>query len=123
MMRAAKSGDIDMKKVDAERGAMLCAAYFITEYETMLPSCAGVYSADFDVAIDGVPVTLSCSCTLSCGRHGGIESFRFRIEGKDGGEDVEVEGAYREACKSAAHFINRYLRLLTNNKTVAARRQ
>lgn len=99
-----------MKKVDAERSAMLCAAHFIADYENMLPSIKGEYAADYDATIDGVPVTLSCRCSLS-ERHIGIEAFRFRIEEAEGEEEVEVEGAYPEACNTAARFINEYLRL------------
>lgn len=103
-----------MRRIEAERGALLCAAYFITDYENMLPSIGGEYAADYDAAIDGIPVTLSCTCSHTGKRAGEIEAFRFRVEGVEGGEEVEVKGNYPEACHAAVRFINAYLRLIKN---------
>ena len=54
-----------MKRVDAERGALLCAAHFVADYENLLPSVSGKYAADYDTTIDGEAVTLSCTCIRS----------------------------------------------------------
>ena len=102
-----------MKRVDAERGALLCAAHFVADYENLLPSVSGKYAADYDTTIDGEEVTLSCTCIRSDKQSGRIETFLFRIEQAGGGE-ISMEGEYSAACRSALRFINAYLRLLKN---------
>lgn len=116
------AGDIGMEKVDAERGAMLCAAHFIAGYESLLPSHGGRYAADYDTEIDGIPVTLSCTCFRAQAGSDRIRDFRFRIEGTGGGEGVEVGGDYLAACKLAAHFINAYLGLSETRTAAGGRR-
>ncbi|MEG1574372.1 MAG: hypothetical protein RR293_06475 [Bacteroidales bacterium] len=99
-----------MLRIDAVRVAVLCAAYFIVDFENLYVR-KGRYASDYEASIVGVDVVLTCECVLDA--HSGLLcGFRFWIEAKERDVEVLLDGSVPTACNVAMGLVNEYLKTM-----------
>lgn len=96
-----------MLRINANKVALLAAAFFITKYNEMLPSF-GRYTLDYQFSIFGVDANIEIVANWSA-ELGKITDFKFDITDCNHEVEITLDGHVDTARELALNAVNQYV--------------